>query len=76
MTAEEKEFDGFTLNADAEGTVASGTIAGDGSTTLKLYYDRNTHSVIYKVTGDFFANDSFVVQESIRYGAPPHPDCR
>lgn len=70
VTAEQKEFDGFTLNADAEGTVASGTIAGDGSTTLKLYYDRNTHSVIYKVTGDFFANDSFVVQESIRYGAP------
>ncbi len=70
VTAEEKEFDGFTLNADAEGTVPSGTIAGDGSTTLKLYYDRNTHSVIYKVTGDFFANDSFVVQESIRYGAP------
>ena len=70
VTAEEKEFDGFTHNADAEGTVASGTIAGDGSTTLKLYYDRNIHSVIYKVTGDFFANDSFVVQESIRYGAP------
>lgn len=69
VTAEQKEFDGFTLNAGAEGTVASGTIAGDGSTTLKLYYDRNIHSVIYKVTGDFFANDSFVVQESIRYGA-------
>ena len=70
VTAEQKEFDGFALNAGAEGTVASGTIAGDGSTTLKLYYDRNIHSVIYKVTGDFFANDSFVVQESIRYGAP------
>lgn len=34
----------FTADKTVDGTVASGTIAGDGSLVLKLYYTRNTYS--------------------------------
>jgi len=42
-------FEGFTYNADESD--ASGTIAGDGSLTLKLYYDREKYTVSYKFEG-------------------------
>lgn len=48
VSAEELTFEGFTLNKKAAGTVESGTIAGDGSLVLKLYYDRNSFKVTYK----------------------------
>lgn len=47
VTAEMRTFDGFNLNTQAEGTVQSATVSGDGSTTLKLFYDRNTYTVSY-----------------------------
>ena len=50
-TAKAKTYDGFTLNEEAAGTVKSGTIAGDGSLILKLYYTRNTYKVTYAYTG-------------------------
>ena len=46
-TATPKSYEGFAYNAEAEGTVASGTITGDGSLVLKLYYDRNSYKVTY-----------------------------
>lgn len=52
VTAAPKAYEGFTLNEDAQGTVASGTIAGDGSLVLKLCYDRNSYEVSYAYTGD------------------------
>lgn len=39
-TAVEKNIDGFTLDKNIEGTLASAAILGDGSLTLKLYYTR------------------------------------
>ncbi|MFQ7725960.1 MAG: InlB B-repeat-containing protein, partial [Ruthenibacterium lactatiformans] len=37
-TANPKTYTGFAFDGTAEGTVASGNIAGDGSLVLKLYY--------------------------------------
>ena len=51
-TAAPKVYEGFAPNEDAQGTVASGTIAGDGSLFLKLCYDRNSYEVSYAYTGD------------------------
>ena len=50
-TADEKTYPGFTLDKDIEGTILSGTIAGDGSLVLKLYYARNSYQVTYEYTG-------------------------
>ena len=46
---------GFSFNAvksGAVGGVVTGTIAPDGSTVLKFYYDRNTYSVLYQYDGE------------------------
>ena len=51
VTAEEKTFEHFELNKDVEGTLASAEIAPDGTTVLKLYYDRNKYNVIYDGNG-------------------------
>ena len=40
-------FPGFTFDDDNRENVLSGTIAGDESLVLKLYYTRNTYTVIY-----------------------------
>ncbi len=42
-TAETPEITGFTFNADA--STVSAIIAGNGSTVLKVYYDRNKYNV-------------------------------
>ena len=52
VTATSKTYAGYTLNPNYEGTVTSGTINGDGSTVLKLYYVANETKYIvehYKV---------------------------
>lgn len=51
VKAQPKQYDGFTLNLDAPGTVAEGSIAADGSLVLKLYYDRNSYRVTYEYDG-------------------------
>ena len=52
VTAEAKEFEGFTLDKTIEGTIESGIVAGDGSLVLKLFYTRNSHTVTYEYRGD------------------------
>ncbi|SHF20384.1 InlB B-repeat-containing protein, partial [Alkalibacter saccharofermentans] len=47
-TATDKGYVGFTFDKDIEGTVQSGNVEGDGSLVLKLYYDRNEYSVVFK----------------------------
>ena len=42
-----KSFEGFTYNADNGNNVLTGTVAGDGSLVLKVYYDRNSYAVSY-----------------------------
>ena len=51
VSAEEKTYDGFTLDKTIHGTKDSGTIAADGSLVLKLYYTRNSYNVTYQYEG-------------------------
>ena len=55
VTAAPNDYEGFTYNAnyDSNGnkTVASGTIAADGSLTLTLYYTRNEYELTYEYVG-------------------------
>ncbi len=41
---------GYTYNQTESAATRTGVIAGDGSTVLKLYYDRNTYTVTYVYT--------------------------
>lgn len=71
-TASAKSYTGFVENTTHANRVTSGTISGDGSLVLKLYYDRNTHIVTFK------DHDSSTLKtEIIRYGgsatAPASP---
>ena len=44
-TAIAKTYDGFTENETNTSRIPTGTIAGDGSLILKLYYDRNSYEL-------------------------------
>ena len=74
VTAEPKTtYTGFTYSDEASTDTKSGIVTEDGELTLKLYYTRNTHQVIYKITGSNFANQEYAKQENIKYGAPLTP---
>ncbi len=60
--AEANTYAGFTVQ-----TFAQETIAADGSTVVKIYYDRNSYTLTYKVTGEYFADDK-VAEEFYDYG--------
>jgi len=45
-------FTGFEYNAAKSASTISGTIAGDGSLVLKVYYDRIEYNVTYGFEGD------------------------
>ncbi len=47
----ELAFEGFTVDWNAIGTVASGTIYADGSQVLKVYYTRNECTVTFNANG-------------------------
>ena len=69
-TANPKTYPGFAFNGTAEGTVASGNIAGDGSLVLKLYYTRNSYEVSYAYTGTVPADASALPEKAaVKYGA-------
>ncbi len=51
-TAINKTFAGFEFDANNANNKLSGTIAGDGSLVLKLYYKRNTYTVTYAYDGN------------------------
>ena len=68
-TATPKSYTGFTFDEGNEDNITSGTIAGDGSLVLKLYYVRETYTVTYTdgVDGEeVFENQ---VTSDIKYGA-------
>lgn len=60
-----KNYTGFTVNIGHESSVASGTIAADGTLVLKLYYDRDVFTVY------FVENEGSSVSDltGVRYGA-------
>ena len=62
-SAQPYDVEGFTAQA-----VTQQTIAGDGSTVVDVYYDRNVYTVTYQIIGDYFANDDYS-HADYRYGA-------
>ena len=52
IIAETKQYEGFTYNSSIDGSKSTGTIAGDGSLVLKLYYKRNSYRVTYEYIGE------------------------
>lgn len=69
-TATAKNYTGFTFDNTVEGTVTSGTIAGDGSLVLKLYYTRNSYDVTYTYTGTVPSGaTNLPTKASYKYGA-------
>jgi 3-hydroxymyristoyl/3-hydroxydecanoyl-(acyl carrier protein) dehydratase len=62
-TAEAKNYTGYTVDKSYEGTVASGTIAGDGSLVLILYYTPKS-DVSYKVNYLLQSDDSVLAPQS------------
>ncbi|MCF0230542.1 MAG: InlB B-repeat-containing protein, partial [Parasporobacterium sp.] len=56
-------YTGFTFDSSVAGTVMSGTIAGDGSLVLKLYYTRNSYKVTYEYVGTVPAGASALPAE-------------
>ncbi|QTQ15193.1 leucine-rich repeat protein [Treponema parvum] len=65
-------YDGFTYKSnltEINGTVQeNGTIAADGSTVVKLYYERNTVNVTFKLAGGNIAGNTADVVKSGKYG--------
>jgi len=49
VTATAKEYPGFTENADI--SIKSGSIAGDGSLVLRIYYDRSRYEITLNLDG-------------------------
>ena len=70
VTAEPKSYTGFTFDRSVEGTVQTGTIAGDGSLVLRLYYTRNSYKVTYAYEGTAPEGASELPEEATyKYGA-------
>ena len=69
VTATQKNYEGFTYDSNVEGTIASGTVTGDGNLVLKLYYVRNTYKVTYEYTGTVpVGASSLPAVETYKYG--------
>lgn len=57
---------GFTCDKAIDGTVASGTIAADGTLVLKLYYTRNEYTVTWMgYNGAEFRKDTLKFEQTI-----------
>ncbi|MDR9859289.1 InlB B-repeat-containing protein [Treponema socranskii] len=67
-----KTYEGFTYKSnltEINGTVQeNGTIAADGSTVIKLYYERKTVNVTFKLAGGNIAGDTADVVKTGKYG--------
>ncbi len=65
---------GYNYNAEKSAKTASGTIKGDGTLVLRLYYDRSSYNVRYQYVGFVPtnaepANAAALNQTSVTYGA-------
>lgn len=75
VSASAISYDHFYLNPQAEGTVSMDTVAANGSTVLKLFYDRETYTVSYDANGGSFAagegaDRTFMYQELFAADTP------
>lgn len=64
VTATPMSFPHYTLDTSYAGTIASGTVAADGSLVLKLYYTRDTYTLT------FMNGETVVSSVQVPHGAP------
>ena len=64
VTAEVKDYSGFTYDENNAENVVSGKVAADGKLVLKLYYTRNSYKVSYKLNGS-----PYITEKTYKYGA-------
>ena len=67
VTADVKNYPGFTYDADNTENVVSGEVTADGKLVLKLYYTRNSYKVSYELNGSSYSTDS--TEKTYKYGA-------
>ena len=65
VAAVPKTYGGFHENLTHADRAATGQVAPDGSLVLRLYYDRDLHTVTFESNG----GSAVAAQEGIRYGA-------
>ena len=68
-TAEAKTYAGFTYDPNVMGTKTEGTILGNGSLVLKLYYRRNSYKVTYEYSNTVAGASTLPAEASYKYGA-------
>jgi hypothetical protein len=71
--AEPNVYTGFVENAVHSERAAAGNIAGDGSLTLKLFYDRETYTVSFNTQGGSEVDDMLDVRYRSTVNAPDAP---
>lgn len=68
-TAKAKTYAGFTYDPNVTGTKTEGTILGNGSLVLKLYYRRNSYKVTYEYSNTVAGASTLPAEASYKYGA-------
>ena len=63
VTADVTAPDGFILNEDVTGSKLTGVIAADGSLELKVYFDRQIHTIHFETNGG-----TDVTDRTVRHG--------
>ena len=74
VNAEIKEFTGFTHASTNTNNVLSGTVAGDGSLVLKVYYTRNSYKLTYVVDKEIFKEETYKYEQDVTTIATPAKD--
>lgn len=70
VTASAKPYLGFAENVSHADRITSGNIAGDGTLVLKLFYDRDIHTVTYDENGGQVYNQTRTVRYDGKATAP------
>ena len=68
VTATPKEYEQFILDKTVEGTVETGVLKIDNEVVLKLYYNRKTYDLTYKMNGGEFNGSAKDIVETYKYG--------
>lgn len=76
VTATPLEISGFYYDGSVIGTIDSGSVASDGSLTLKLYYKRNRHTLTLTTSGGsgrVFTPGEYKNGQTVEISASPNP---
>ena len=66
-----KEIIGFTYDSANNNNLLTGTVAGDGSLVLKVYYTRNSYKLTYVVDKETVKEETYKYEENVTAIATP-----